>query len=193
VRNYGRITREMIWATRVAGATSFGPNKVLFYLGGVDNWFIPRFDQTTSIDQSQNYLFQTLGTNVRGFIQNIRNGSSFGVVNTEVRWNFLRYMFNYPLRSDFFNSMQMIGFADAGTAFTGKSPYSDDNTFNQKTIQSGPITVVLKNQRDPIVAGLGMGIRSRILGYFIRVDVAKGIEDRSFLPSVVYLSLATDF
>jgi Tol biopolymer transport system component len=193
VRNYGRITREMIWATRVAGATSFGPNKVLFYLGGVDNWFIPRFDQTTSIDQSQNYLFQTLGTNVRGFIQNIRNGSSFGVVNTEVRWNFLRYMFNYPLRSDFFNSMQMIGFADVGTAFTGKSPYSDDNTFNQKTIQSGPITVILKNQRDPVVAGLGMGIRSRILGYFIRVDVAKGIEDRSFLPSVVYLSLATDF
>jgi hypothetical protein len=193
VRNYGRITREMIWATRVAGATSIGPNKVLFYLGGVDNWFIPKYDQSTKVDENQNYLFQTLGTNVRGFIQNVRNGSSFGVVNTELRWNVLRYFFNYPLRSDFFNSMQLIGFADAGTAFTGTSPYSDANTFNQKTIQSGPITVVLKNQREPIVAGLGLGLRTRLLGYFVRLDVAKGIEDGSFLPSVVYLSLATDF
>lgn len=193
VRNYGRITREMIWATRIAGATSIGPNKVLFYLGGVDNWFIPRYDQNTKVDESQNYLFQTLGTNVRGFIQNIRNGSSFGVINTEIRWNVLRYMFNYPLRSDFFNSMQLIGFADAGTAFTGKSPYSDDNTFNKKTITSGPITVVLKNQREPIVAGMGLGLRTRLLGYFVRLDVAKGIEDGSFLPSVIYLSFATDF
>ncbi|MEX1188701.1 MAG: hypothetical protein WED33_05540, partial [Bacteroidia bacterium] len=193
VRNYGRVMREMIWATRVAGATSFGPNKLLFYLGGVDNWFIPRFDNSVNVDQSQNYIFQTLGTNVRGFFQNIRNGSSFAVVNTELRWNFMKFFSKYPLRSDFFNSMQAIGFADAGTAFTGSSPYSEDNTFNQQTITSGPITVILKNQREPIVAGLGFGIRTRILGYFVRVDYARGIEDGSLLPAIIYLSLGADF
>lgn len=193
VRNYGRVMREMIWATRFAGASSFGPNKLLFYLGGVDNWFIPRFDNSVNVDESQNYIFQTLGTNVRGFFQNIRNGSSFAVINTELRWNFMKFFSKFPLRSDFFNSMQAIGFADAGTAFTGRSPYSEDNTFNQQTITSGPITVILKNQREPIVAGLGFGIRTRILGYFVRVDYARGIEDGSLLPAIIYLSLSTDF
>jgi hypothetical protein len=192
-RQYGRITREMIWAFRLAGATSFGPSKLLFYLGGVDNWFIPRFDNTQAPDTDQNYLFQTLGTNMRGFNQNIRNGSSFAVMNSEYRWNFLKFFKRYPMKSDFFNSMQLVAFTDLGTAFTGSSPYSEKNTFNQKTIESGPITIILKNQREPLVAGFGMGLRTRILGYFVRVDYARGWEDGQVLPRIIYLSLAKDF
>ena len=192
-RQYGRIMREMIWATRLAGATSFGPNKVMYYLGGVDSWFVPKFDYSLPYDEDQKYMFQTLGTNVRGFYQNFRNGSSFAVFNAEVRWNILRYLFKFPLKSDFLNNIQVVGFADAGTAFTGSSPYSDDNTFNQKTIESGPIKVVLKNQREPLVAGFGMGVRTRILGYFVRLDMARGLDDGILLPSVLYLSFSTDF
>jgi len=193
IRQYGRITREMIWAARLAGATSFGPNKLLFYLGGVDSWFIPRFDNSVSVDDKQKYIFQTLGTNVRGFYQNIRNGSSFAVFNGEVRWNLIRYAFKYPLKSELLNNLQVIGFTDVGTAFTGSSPYSDQNTFNQKTIESGPIKVVLKNQREPIVAGFGFGLRTKILGYFVRLDMARGLEDGTLLPSLFYLSFTTDF
>jgi hypothetical protein len=192
-RQYGRIMREMIWAARLAGATSFGPNKVMYYLGGVDSWFVPKFDNSLASDPNQKYMFQTLGTNVRGFYQNFRNGSSFAVINTEVRWNILRYLFKFPLKSDFLNNIQIVGFADAGTAFTGSSPYSDDNTFNQKTIESGPIKVVLKNQREPLVAGFGMGVRTRILGYFVRLDMARGLDDGILLPSVLYLSFSNDF
>ena len=192
-RQYGRIMREMIWAARLAGATSFGPNKVMYYLGGVDSWFVPKFDNSLASDPNQKYMFQTLGTNVRGFYQNFRNGSSFAVINTEIRWNILRYLFKFPLKSDFLNNIQIVGFADAGTAFTGSSPYSDDNTFNQKTIESGPIKVVLKNQREPLVAGFGMGLRTRILGYFVRLDMARGLDDGILLPSVLYLSFSTDF
>ena len=192
-RQYGRIMREMIWAARLAGATSFGPNKVMYYLGGVDSWFVPRFDNSLASDPNQRYIFQTLGTNVRGFYQNFRNGSSFAVINTEIRWNILRYLFKFPLKSDFLNNIQIVGFADAGTAFTGSSPYSDDNTFNQKTIESGPIKVVLKNQIEPLIAGFGMGVRTRILGYFVRLDMARGLDDGILLPSVLYLSFSTDF
>ncbi len=192
-RQYGRIMREMIWAARLAGATSFGPNKLMFYLGGVDSWFIPKFDNSVADDPSQHYIFQTLGTNVRGFYQNIRNGSSFAVFNGELRWNMVRYFAKYPLKSDLLNNIQVVGFTDVGTAFTGSSPYSENNTFNQKTIESGPIKVVLKNQREPIVAGFGFGLRTRILGYFVRFDMARGLEDGTLLPAVYYLSFTTDF
>jgi hypothetical protein len=144
-------------------------------------------------DPSQNYLFQTIATNVRGFGQNARNGNSFGVANAEFRWNFVRYFSRFTLRSEFFNSLQVIGFTDVGTAFTGPSPYSDENTFNQRTIQSGPITVVLKNQEEPIIWGYGFGLRAKLLGYFVRADLGYGINDGRRLPSVFYLSLCNDF
>jgi hypothetical protein len=115
------------------------------------------------------------------------------VFNGEVRWNLIRYAFKYPLKSELLNNLQVIGFTDVGTAFTGSSPYSDKNTFNQKTIESGPIKVVLKNQREPIVAGFGFGVRTKILGYFVRLDMARGLEDGTLLPSLFYLSFTTDF
>lgn len=192
-RRYERVGREMILAFRAAAGTSVGPAKLLFYLGGVDNWLIPRFDDAALPGPDANYMFQTLATNMRGFYQNVRNGNSFGVMNAEYRWNVLRYFSKYPLRSDFFNSMQLVGFADAGTAFTGSSPYSDENTFNQKTIVSGPIKVVLKNQEEPIVFGFGAGLRTRVLGYFVRADLSWGINDGRRLPALFYLSLCNDF
>ena len=193
VRHYYRIDREMILALRAAAGTSMGPGKLLFYLGGVDSWLLPRFENSAMPDPSQNYLFQTIATNVRGFGQNARNGNSFGVANAEFRWNFVRYFSRFTLRSEFFNSLQVIGFTDVGTAFTGPSPYSDENTFNQRTIQSGPITVVLKNQEEPIIWGYGFGLRAKLLGYFVRADLGYGINDGRRLPSVFYLSLCNDF
>jgi hypothetical protein len=192
-RRYERVGREMIVAFRAAAGTSIGPAKLLFYLGGVDNWLIPRFDDAALPGPDANYMFQTLATNMRGFYQNVRNGNSFGVMNAEYRWNVLRYFSKYPLRSDFFNSMPLVGFADAGSAFTGSSPYSDENTFNQKTIESGPIKVVLKNQEEPIVFGFGAGLRTRVLGYFVRADLSWGINDGRRLPALFYLSLCNDF
>ncbi len=38
---------------------------------GVDNWLFPKCDDYTPIDFAQNYLYQTLATNMRGFHQNI--------------------------------------------------------------------------------------------------------------------------
>ena len=193
VRRYERIDREMIVALRAAAGTSMGPGKLLYYLGGVDNWFVPRFDDAALPGPDANYMFQTLATNMRGFYQNVRNGNSFGVINAEFRWNFVRYFSRFTLRSEFFNSLQAMAFADAGTAFTGPSPYSDENIFNQRTITSGPITVVLKNQEEPIVLGYGFGLRGKLLGYFVRADLSWGINDGRRLPSLFYLSLCNDF
>jgi hypothetical protein len=192
-RYYHKIARELIVAQRIAGATSLGPGKLLFYLGGVDSWFSPKYDQALPVDQNQNYLFQTIATNMRGFFQNARNGSSFAVSNTELRWSIIRNLYKYPLKSDLLNSLQVVGFTDVGTAFTGTSPWSDSNTFNQKEIKSGPITVILKDLNQPVVLGYGLGLRTRVLGYFVRADYAWGLMDGILLKPVFYLSLNTDF
>jgi Tol biopolymer transport system component len=197
LRDYRKIHRNLIWANRLAASTSFGKQKLIYYLGSVDNWFnvgrYSTFNDKQAIDYSQNYGYQTLATNLRGFNQNIRNGNSFAVLNSELRFPIFNYLFNRPLRSDFLNNFQIIGFGDVGAAWNGKSPYSNNNTFNTEIISQKPITVFLKSQREPIVGGYGFGLRSRLFGYFIRTDWAWGVEDGEIKPYIFYLSFSLDF
>jgi hypothetical protein len=162
-------------------------------MGGVDNWLVPKFYRETPIDYTQNYAFQTLATNMRGFQQNIRNGNSFAVINSELRMPVFRYLFNRPIRSDFLNNFQVVGFADAGTAWTSLSPYSSDNSLFTKYIYSGSLLIKVEQQREPIVGGFGFGLRSRILGYFMRADLAWGVEDGLVTKPIFYFSLSLDF
>jgi hypothetical protein len=164
-------------------------------MGGVDNWFNPQFDKTTNIATNQNYAYQTLATNMRGFFQNARNGNTFVVINSELRFPIFKYLYKRPIRSDFVQNFQIIGFGDVGTAWTGYSPYSGDNSLNTTIIGSAqtPYIITLKTQHNPIVGGYGCGIRSRVFGYFIRLDRAWGVQDGIVLKPLWYLSLSLDF
>jgi len=192
-RHYIKIHRTFIWANRLAASTSVGHNKLIYYMGGVDNWLAPKFNQGTPIDYSQNYAFQTLATNMRGFHQNIRNGNSFVVLNSELRMPVFKYLYNRPIRSDFLNNFQLVGFVDAGTAWTSWNPYSGENSLYTKYIYSGSLLIKVEQQRDPMVGGFGTGLRTRVLGYFMRGDLAWGVEDGKIRKPVFYFSLSLDF
>lgn len=194
-RYYQKVHREIIWANRICGATSFGHEKLVYYMGGVDNWLTPKFDQSVNIATDQNYTYQTLATPMRGFWQNARNGNTFAMINSEIRIPLFRYLFNRPLRSDFINNFQVVGFGDIGTAWTGSSPYDPANSLNTTVIGTpgNPIMVILKNHTDPIIGGYGFGLRSRLWGYFVRVDWAWGVENKKVLPRQAYISFSLDF
>jgi hypothetical protein len=198
-RKYIRIHRELIWANRFAASTSFGPTKLIYYLGGVDNWMgylfnkYPMFNSAVPVTPNVNYGFQALATNMRGFTQNVRNGNNFALINSEIRWPFLRYFAGHPLRSNFLNSLQVVGFGDIGTAWSGKTPWSGHNGYDIETVSNGPVTVTLDSNREPIVAGFGAGARAQIFGYFVRADWAWGIENSYILPRIFYLSFSLDF
>jgi WD40-like Beta Propeller Repeat len=198
-RKYIKIHRELIWANRFAASTSYGPTKLVYYLGGVDNWMgylfgnSNMFDKSIPVSSRMNYGFQALATNLRGFSQNIRNGNNFALINSEIRWPVIRYFAGHPLHSNFLNSIQIVGFGDIGTAWTGKSPWSNENSWDTEVLNNGPVTVVLDSNREPIVAGFGAGVRAQILGYFVRADWAWGIENNYILPRIFYLSFSLDF
>jgi len=192
-RHYLRLHRNLIWANRVGWSTALGARRVAFLLGGVDNWMFPRSDTSVPLDPEQPYAYQTIGTPMRGFFANSRNGNSFAVINSELRWPVFSYFFKQPLKSDFLENFQIIGFGDIGSAWTGPSPYSDENSFNNTITQTGNLTIEVRNNRDPVVYGYGFGLRSRLLGYFVRVDWAWGVDDGVVLDNVFYFSLALDF
>src|SRR4030042_7115949 len=197
-RHYTKIHRTLIWANRFAAGASFGRSRLIYYLGSVDNWpnFSSKhetFDRSIPVDYSKNYVYQTLASNMRGFTQNIRNGDKFALYNTELRWPVIRYFANHPISSNFWNNFQIAGFFDIGTAWTGLHPWSGENAYDNEIIENGPITVTIDANRDPIVAGYGFGLRSMLLGYFVRLDWAWGIENKVVLPRIFYFSLSLDF
>lgn len=199
-RNYLRLHRTLIWANRFAWSSSQGSSRIVYYLGGVDNWInlsgrTKTFTPFTEIpiDENQNYAFQAVATNMRGFSQNIRNGNNFAVFNSELRFPVFKYIANYPLSNSFFENFQLVGFFDVGSAWTGTSPWDSENAYDNHIIHNGPITVTVDANRPPIVAGYGFGVHTQLLGYFIRLDWAWGIDNREIRPYVFYLSTSLDF
>lgn len=196
VRYYQKIHRELIWANRFSAGTSFGQEHVLYYMGGTDGWYSPTFNNAVSPAGGQNYVFQSLAEPMRGFDQNVRNGNNFLLYNSEIRFPIFRYLLNRPIKSDLINNFQLVAFFDIGTAWTGASPYSNANSINTTVVggEGSPITVIISNQQYPFVEGFGPGIRTRILGYFLRLDEGWGINNGVITTSpVTYFSFSLDF
>lgn len=200
IRNYIKIHRDLIWANRIAGGSSWGSQRLMFYMGGVDSWMSQKFNQELApgeLRQGSQYAFQTLATNMRGFDQNVRNGTSFVAMNSEVRWPVVKYFIKRPLTSSLLNNFQVVVFGDIGTAWTGLTPFSEDNSLNEKNIvigeQANTGNINLRTHKEPIVGGYGAGMRTKLWGYFIRADWAWGVEDGVNQGRKFYLSLTTDF
>ena len=89
----------------------------------------------------------------------------------------------------------MIGFGDLGMAWYGFNPLKDENIRNVKSYyQEGTGVIVnVVDQKDPLVGGAGFGFRSRLLGYFVRLDFGWGIDAMKTQKRMVMFSLATDF
>jgi len=199
-RHYQKIHRDLIFAARFAASTSFGNNKIIYYLGGVDNW--TNFSQTSPtfiplheipINENEEYAYQAVATNLRGFPQNIRNGNNFALINTELRVPIVKYFSNYPMNSSFWSNLQVVSFFDIGTAWSGISPYSKENAYDKDIENRGSVIVTIDTERDPIVAGYGFGCRAMIFGYFARFDWAWGIENQQINSGIFYFSLSLDF
>ncbi len=193
IRHYLKVHRSLIWANRLAGATSWGTDRICYYLGGVDDQIAPKFNGQEQVKHPESYGFQTIATNMRGFQQNARNGNNFVVYNSELRFPIFQYLANHPVRSDILNNFQIIPFVDVGMCWYGTNPFSKENTTNQYSFYNNPITVVINEPKQAIIVGYGVGLRTRILGYFIRVDFSWGIDNYNKQNKATYFSLTTDF
>ncbi|MBR6878823.1 MAG: PD40 domain-containing protein [Bacteroidales bacterium] len=193
-RHYTRIHRNFIWANRLAGSSSFGQNKLIYYMGGVDNWVLAKFDNGTPIDYTQPYTYQTLATNMRGFDQNIRNGNNFVVFNSELRFPVFSYLLDRPINMQFIKNFQLVAFGDIGTAWTGWNPYDPSNSLYTSHYHDGNLDISVTQMKEPIVGGFGFGLRTTLFGYFVRGDMAWGIDDGHInRKPKYYLSFSLDF
>jgi hypothetical protein len=195
LRRYWSFDNKTVFAVRAAAASSFGQQKILYSLGGVENWMFPTANTTITLPDAQNYGLQTLAANLRGFNNNARNGSSYALINAEMRIPIVDYLTRNSPRNTVLRNLQLIAFLDVGTAWQGLSPFSPDNPLNTTFIDNGvsPVRLVVNYYRRPILMGYGFGIRTVLLDHYFRMDYAWGVETGQVQEPVVYFSVGTDF
>ncbi len=204
IRHYQKIYREIIFAVRGFGGTFFGRSPKKYLLGGMDNWFFNDSQKsgTTSEGEpnplgiytdNQDLLFIEYATGLRGFDYATLFGNSALLFNAELRVPLARALAGSPISSNFFRNMQFIAFYDMGTSWSGEPPFNSQNSVSYQEIKSGPFEAQLKNYLNPWLYSYGVGMRSVMLGYYLKFDVAWPVENYKVQDARLFVTLGFDF
>ena len=206
IRHYLPIYRNVIWAVRAAGDFSWGSQKVVYYLGGVDGWLkfgdnvrsdgtYRYFNEVNKPDPDATYAYQALAVNMRGFIQNVANGNNNLVINSEVRFPVFTTLLDRPINNALLRNFQLVQFVDLGTAWNGAYDKIERPSilYSNTTALPGVAARIKAGGIGPFAGGYGFGARSTLLGYFVKFDVAWQMNGVFKGKPVTYLALGLDF
>ena len=195
MRYYQKIYKNFIAAFRVAGAHSGGNQQIIYFLGGKENALNPKSETPLPPSGKNNYAFQSLAGNLRGYNQNARNGNTYALLNAELRMPIISTFFKRPVQSSILNNLQTTAFIDVGSAWEGLFPSEQNRTRNYiltwpPNLGSPPVSVQIPNNKSSGLAlGYGLGLRTLLFGYFVAGDAAMNIEG----DFRWYISFGTDF
>jgi hypothetical protein len=199
-RYYYPIYRNFIWAGRAAGDFSFGNQKLIYYVGGADGWLLlgandnDRYFNTHNPPATdQDYAYQSLAVNLRGFSQNIANGNNAVVINSEFRLPVFTTLFDKPINNAMVRNFQLIQFIDLGTAWNGNYNAIQRPTNNYVNPNNGVTVKVKAGGIGPFAGGYGFGARTTVLGYFIKFDAAWQMDGIFKGKPKYYFALGLDF
>lgn len=202
LRHYQKVHKEITWASRVFYGKQMGPAAKQYMLGGMDNWlFADQADRGMDDDNpltfsnntnNSDIFFNEFVTNLRGLDYNEAHGTDALVFNTELRVPVFRYLSNGPIKSNFLRNFQLTSFVDIGSVWTGVPPFSDGRTIS-RSFQQGPFEAEIVQFQNPWLGGIGYGVRTVLLGYYLKVDAARPYIDGETGKYRFYFTLGLDF
>ncbi len=206
-RHYQKVHRQITWANRIFYGKFMGPAAKSYLLGGVNNWLFAKSQsqgladplEITSNKDNSDILFNEFVTNLRGLDYNEANGQETLLFNTELRVPVFQYFSNNPIKSNFLRNFQITTFFDMGSVWTGKPPLVNGRSITRKFDgmnsqgQSGAFTAEIVKFQNPWLGGFGIGVRTVLFGYYIKVDMARPYIDGNVGNYRFYFSLGLDF
>ncbi len=200
IRHYQKIHREITWANRLMYGKQMGPARKFFMLGGMDNWLFADVDvqgeqdplAITNDKDNSDILFNEFVTNLRGLDYNEAFGSDVLVFNSELRIPLFLYLTNGPVKSNFLRNFQVTSFFDIGSVWTGSPPFIDGRPITRE-FQGNPFSAEIVKFQNPWLGGFGFGLRTVLLGYYIKFDAARPYLDGEVKDYRFYFTLGLDF
>ena len=199
-RYYKKLSNSFFVATRFTASHQMGSKTQATMLGGMENWLFnqqePRIQESplglANLAQRDVFMSQ-FAAPLRGFALNKLSGNSHLLLNVELRVPVKSLMSIES--SSFLHSVQLIGFSDVGSAWSGSSPFAKTNGFNTNVYggNTNPFQATVTDYRNPFLVGYGFGARATVFGYFVKFDYAFGLENKEVKSPVTYLTLGYDF
>jgi Tol biopolymer transport system component len=208
-RHYQKIYKEIVFAVRGFAGKFFGNSPKQYALGGMDNWFGSHINSSglgnplasrnvvtsTGITPTfnSNLIFTEFATNLRGFEYATLYGNNVLVGNVELRVPLIRALAGGPVTSNFFRNMQLVGFYDIGTSWSGPPPFNGGGSVRRKEVVSGQIKAQLNEYLNPWLYSYGVGMRTVMLGYYLKFDLAWPVENFQVHDPRLMVTLGYDF
>jgi len=202
IRNYKKIHREIVFATRFTSGHYGGKAPKNYLIGGMDNWIFWKNETQTAennplkvsaTSDNRDWFYNQYVTNLRGFNFNRQFGNSHILANAELRIPLIKYFYRGLITSHFLRNFQVVGFYDIGTAWTGDSPFNTNNSQNSYYKYSGNFRIKVTNYESPFLRSYGVGIRTYALGYYAKLDLAFPVINTVRQTPKLMLSLGYDF
>jgi Tol biopolymer transport system component len=200
-RHYQKIHRDLILAIRASGSHSGGKAPKQNILGGMENWIGNRKENRVGENplnfqgDNRDIFFADFATNLRGFKLNRLSGTSYMLLNAELRIPLVKYLYRGAITSSFLRNFQIVGFGDIGTAWTGKGPFSENNSLNTQIIgdEGDSFRATVTNFKNPYLMGYGVGARTTLFGFYAKFDYAWGVDNGFTNKAIPYVTLGYDF
>jgi len=206
LRNYQRIHKNIIFASRLYVGSFMGNNPQTYLVGGMDNWLFNDFYRPpanrpesspvrnpTGVENS-NILFADF-VDLRGYNYDEIRGRNVITFTSELRIPLFSYLTRGNITSNFIRNFQLVGFYDVGSAWNDFAPWEKINDQNTEVIntEGSPFTIVLNNFNNPWLQSYGAGLRTVLLNYYVKFDVARPMRNYETEDLKFYVTLGFNF
>ncbi|MEP1087220.1 MAG: biopolymer transporter Tol [Algoriphagus sp.] len=206
LREYFPIHKNIVLAARLYAGSFMGNNPQTYMLGGMDNWLFNEFYRPpsnrpeaspirnpTGVENS-NILFADF-VDLRGYDYDEIRGRNMVTFTTELRIPIFSYLTRGNITSNFIRNFQLIGFYDIGSAWNDSAPWERINDQNTEVIntEGSPFVITLNNFNNPWLQSYGAGLRTVLLNYYVKFDVARPIRNYEAEDLKFYVTLGFNF
>lgn len=205
-RNYQSIHKNIILASRLYVGSFFGSNPQNYLVGGMNNWLFNQFYNPPSNRPEQspvrnpegvensNILFAEF-VDLRGYLFDEIRGRNVMTFTTELRIPVFSYLSRGNITSNFVKNFQMVAFYDVGSAWNTAAPWEKVNDQNTEVISTpgSPFVITLNNFNNPWLQSYGGGVRTVLLNYYFKFDVARPVRNYRGDDLKFYVTLGYNF
>ena len=206
LRNYQKIHKNITLASKLFVGSFMGKNPQNYLVGGMDNWLFNEFYNPPSNRPEPSPVRNPSGVensdilfadflDLRGFDYDEIRGNKVITFTTELRIPLFSYLTRGNITSNFIRNFQLVGFYDVGSAWNEYAPWERVNDQNTEVIntEGSPFVIVLNNFNNPWLQSYGAGLRTVLLNYYVKFDVARPIRNYVSEDLKFYFTLGYNF
>jgi hypothetical protein len=206
LRNYQKIHKNIVLASKFYFGSFMGSNPQSYLVGGMDNWMFNSFYNPPANRpepspvrnpnglENSNLLFADF-VDLRGFDYDEIRGRNALTFSTELRLPLFSYLTRGTITSNFVKNFQLVGFYDIGSAWNDAAPWEKVNDQNTEVINTtgSPFVIVLNNFNNPWLQSYGAGLRTVLMNYYVKFDVARPVRNYKTEDLKFYFTLGYNF